>query len=247
MKDATTKEVTTFLWEDIICRHGCPKEIISDRGPQFNNKIMEKLAEKTGIKHKLSAPYRPQTNGLVERFNKTLCEGLAKLGGEENWDEYIASVLFAYRNKRNKSTNLKPFYVVHGRNARLPEDKDQNRVTLMQRVKELLNITSETNRKVRFNVTKAQKYQKEYHDKQGKRKEKFQIGDKVLLYKAYKDKQWSGKLEEKWKGPYYIHEVLLNGSYKIKELNGKIRKIPVNGELLKKYYDRDNFEPMVIV
>jgi hypothetical protein len=40
---------------------------------------------------------------------------------------------------------------------------------------------------------------------------------------------------------------LLNGSYKIKELSGKILKTLVNGELLKKYYDREDFEPIVIV
>jgi hypothetical protein len=68
-----------------------------------------------------------------------------------------------------------------------------------------------------------------------------------IYYNAAKEKQWSGKLEERFKGPYYIHEELLNGSYKIKELSGKILKTPVNGELLKKYYDREDFEPMVVV
>jgi hypothetical protein len=43
----------------------------------------------------------------------------------------------------------------------------------------------------------------------------------VLYYNITKERQWLGKLEEKFKGPYYIHEELLNGSYKIKKLNGK--------------------------
>ena len=46
-------------------------------------------------------------------------------------------------------------------------------------------------------------------------------------------KQWSGKLKEKWKGPYFIHEVMLNGSYRIKDLEGKIIKTPVNGKWLR--------------
>jgi hypothetical protein len=69
----------------------------------------------------------------------------------------------------------------------------------------------------------------------------------VLYYNAAKEKQWSGKLNENWKGPYYIHEVLLNGSYKIKEINGKILKVPVSGKLLKEYYGRENFEVIVVV
>jgi hypothetical protein len=96
-------------------------------------------------------------------------------------------------------------------------------------------------------IIKSQDKQKKYHDKKNKRKEIFKIGDIVLYYNAAKEKQWSGKLEERFKGLYYIHEELLNGSYKIKELSGKILKTPVNGELLKKYYDREDFELMVIV
>ncbi|CAB4405850.1 unnamed protein product [Rhizophagus irregularis] len=71
--------------------------------------MMEELVERCGINHRLSTPYRPQTNGLVERFNKTLCEGLAKLG-EGNCDKNIPSILFAYRTKKQSSTKIKPFY-----------------------------------------------------------------------------------------------------------------------------------------
>ena len=69
----------------------------------------------------------------------------------------------------------------------------------------------------------------------------------MLYYNAAKEKQWSGKLDEKWKGPYYIHTVLINGSYKIKEMNGKVLKTPVNGEWLKIYHSRESFEPMVVI
>ena len=69
----------------------------------------------------------------------------------------------------------------------------------------------------------------------------------MLYYNAAKEKQWSGKLEEKWKGPYYIYEIIVNGSYKLKDMNGKILKTSINGELLKEYFDRRNFEPMVVI
>ena len=55
------------------------------------------------------------------------------------------------------------------------------------------------------------------------------------------------KTRRKWKGPYYIQQELLNGSYKLKEINGKILKPPVNGELLKKYNSREEFVPYVVV
>ncbi|CAI2200535.1 12989_t:CDS:2, partial [Funneliformis geosporum] len=54
----------------------------------------------------------------------------------------------------------------------------------------------------------------------------FDIGQKVLYYNAAKMNQFSGKLEPKWKGPYRIHEVLINGSYKIREIDGRLLARP---------------------
>ena len=89
----------------------------------------------------------------------------------------------------------------------------------------------------RKRITQQQVKQKEYHDKHVRYETLFRIGDKVLLYRADKEKQWTGKLEEKWKGPYYIHMVLLNGSYKLRAYSGQVLKAPFNRKLLKFYYD----------
>ena len=70
----------------------------------------------------------------------------------------------------------------------------------------------------------------------------YQIGDQVLYYKAMLDKQWSEKLDPKWKGPYYIYDIIENGAYKIRELNGKVLKTPVNRSLLKIYINRVNID-----
>ncbi len=67
------------------------------------------------------------------------------------------------------------------------------------------------------------------------------------MYDAAKAKQLSGKLEEKWKGSYFIHDKLLNGSYKLKDLKGNIFKTPVNGKILKRYHDRQNYVPYITI
>ena len=84
MKEATAKVTVEFIYKGIICRHGCPKIILSDRGTHFNNEMVNELCKKFEIKHKLSSPYHPQTNGLVKRFNRTLCKSLAKVCEKEN-------------------------------------------------------------------------------------------------------------------------------------------------------------------
>ena len=248
LPEATAREVSTFLFEDIICRHGCPQKILSDRGSHFNNQLIHELTNKFQIKHGFSTPYHPKTNGLVERFNKTLCESLAKLGNEDNqWDQRIPAVLFAYRTKKQESTQITPFFLTYGRKTRFPIDEHQE-ITLAERIKFIVEKLPKVRNQAKETIKKSQENQKKYHDKKYKIKRKeFNIGEKVLYYNAAKEKQWTGKLDEKWKGPYYIHEILVNGSYKIKELTGQVLKTPVNGELLKKYNSRENFEPIVLI
>ncbi len=82
IKEATAKTVSKFIYEKIICEHGCLQVLQSDQGTHFVNRVIQDLSEKFRIKHRLLTPYHPQTNGLVERFNQTLCEKLAKMAEE---------------------------------------------------------------------------------------------------------------------------------------------------------------------
>ncbi len=97
LKEANANKVAIFIYKKIISRHRCPRKILTDRRTYFNNKIINELMKKFNIKYNFSIPYHLKTNGLVKRFNKTLCESLAKLAKERNnWDQYIVLLLFAY-------------------------------------------------------------------------------------------------------------------------------------------------------
>ncbi len=82
LKTANADMVATFLYEEIICRFGAPRILQSDRRTHFVNELIQRLTKRFKVKHSLSSPYHSQSNGLVERFNKTLCEGIAKLAEE---------------------------------------------------------------------------------------------------------------------------------------------------------------------
>ena len=72
------------------------------------------------IKHTFSSPYHPQTNGMVERLNRTFCNSLAKVKEQdEDWDIHIPAVLFAYRTKRHSTTGYIPFQLTYGRQAKM--------------------------------------------------------------------------------------------------------------------------------
>ncbi len=82
LKTANVDTVATFLYEEIICRFGTPRTLQNDRGTHFMNELIQRLTKRFKIKHSLSSPYHSQSNGLVERFNKTFYEGIAKLAEE---------------------------------------------------------------------------------------------------------------------------------------------------------------------
>ena len=84
-----------FSW----CRHECPKILLSDQGTPFCNELVDSLCKLMTIRHRLSSAYHPQTNGLTERFNKTLCNTLAKYVSDygDTWDTFLNAALFAYR------------------------------------------------------------------------------------------------------------------------------------------------------
>jgi len=70
---------------------------------------------------------------------------------------------------------------------------------------------------------------------------------KVLLKDAAKEKQWSGKLSSKWKGPYYIHDIVGGGAYKIRTLKGRVLKASYNVKHSKRYFDQRGKLPLVFI
>src|SRR5207245_2638259 len=137
--------------------------------------------ERDKIKHKFSKTYHQKKNGLVERFNKTLCEALAKLTGEDkDWDLHIGSVLFAYRNKKHSSIKVEPFYLIYGRAARIPMDTKEKETTVKERLGYLLEELPKVRREAKTQSEKSKEKQKEYHNKKIRKQEKYEIGDKVL-------------------------------------------------------------------
>ena len=77
-----------------------------------------------GTKKANTTAYHPQTDGLVENINRTLVAMIAKHAKTfgRNWDTYLSQLLFAYRTKPHESTGESPFFLLYGRDARLPTD-----------------------------------------------------------------------------------------------------------------------------
>ncbi|GFW72689.1 retrovirus-related Pol polyprotein from transposon 412 [Trichonephila clavipes] len=106
---AEVDEIAKFLLEEIVLRHGAPRVIITDRGAVFRSRLISSLVDLCNIDHRFTTAYHPQTNGLTERFNKTLADMLSMYVDVEqkNWDEILPFVTFAYNTAKQETTGLR--------------------------------------------------------------------------------------------------------------------------------------------
>ena len=119
--NANSLSVARFLWEDVICRHGCFGRLIVDGGPE-NKDLVEELTARYGIKRVQVSSYHPQANGMIERGHRPIVDALSKMtdGGLGNWVENLPAVLWADRSTVKSTTGLSPYYVTCGSEPVLP-------------------------------------------------------------------------------------------------------------------------------
>ncbi|XP_078496945.1 uncharacterized protein LOC144753011 [Lissotriton helveticus] len=106
----------------IFTRVGFPKEVVSDRGTNFMSAYMRAMWKECGVTYRFTTPYHPQSNGLVERFNKTLKGMIRSLPEslQRKWDVLLPCLLFSYREAPQKGVGFSPFELLYGHPVRGP-------------------------------------------------------------------------------------------------------------------------------
>ena len=96
-QEATT--VAEVLVKEFICRYGVPRELHSDQGRNFESAVFTGVCKLLGIHKTRTTPLHPQSDGMVERFNRTIENQLAAYVAEnqQDWDQHIPMLLLAYR------------------------------------------------------------------------------------------------------------------------------------------------------
>ena len=95
---------------DFMARHGVPEAIMSDQGAEFEATLFRRVCQLLGIEKRRTAPLRPQTDGVQERYFGTLGDALAILANnkQNDWDEHVPMVLAAYRMTPHEVTGWMP-------------------------------------------------------------------------------------------------------------------------------------------
>jgi hypothetical protein len=222
VEDCSAEAAARFLEQEIISQFGMPEEIVSDRGAAFSSAILKNFLNNFRVKHLMTSAYHPRTNGAVERLNGEIGRTLRKycIHDKTLWDEYIAQTMLALRIRLHSSTGYSPFYLVYGRNARIPGDvtipnlEDEERDHVGNRLNQLERVSQITkNAKEKLELTRQK--MKNSFDKSVKPLD-LKTGDYVLLRnEAVK------KLEPHWFGPYEIIETHLNGTVALQDTKGR--------------------------
>ena len=257
LKAKTAKNVAIFLYEEVICRWGSPDVIITDQGREFCNTINEELMKRACCKHRITSAYHPQSNGLVERQNRSTTQFLLKnMDCQDDWVQMIPRMMASHRHTVHSTTNIEPSAMLLGQKPTLAVDmmlKNEEFFNRELEDYEIEEIESRDYGKVlkNFNLIKGNMYDdatenisaaqvqmKKYYDIRHSRDFKYSVGDRVLKRECKNLQRKGGKYDIKFSGPYTIQEITDLGLVCLKTDKGKLLAKRVLIKHLQKYNEK---------
>ena len=241
LPNQTAVTVAEILVKNFFCRFGTPLEIHSDQGWNFESNVFAEICRIMGIKKTRTTLFHPQSDGMVERYNRTLENQLALFVNENqnDWDQRVPLVLMAYRSAVHESTGCSPAKLMMGCELKLPIDliygrPDDNTKQCAteygQTLQEDIDIAHEFARK-KLELT-ASKMKTDYDvDALANR---FESGTAVWLHSPCVKKGFSPKLARPWTGPHLVTKRINDLVYRI-QLNQRSKPKVVHRNRLRRY------------
>ena len=100
--------VTETFVHEFVSRFGVPQKLHTDQGTQFQSRVMKEICKILGIHKTRTTPFHLMSEGLVERFNRTL-ESMLSLyvkTNQRDWDKFVSLITMAYRSTPQESTQV---------------------------------------------------------------------------------------------------------------------------------------------
>ena len=210
MNNKCADTVADILVENIILRFGMPLVIHSDQGREFENGLMKSLCTLLGCTKTCTAPYHPESDGMIERFNRTCFMMLSMFVNDrqDNWNELLPFVMHAYRTSVHESTGYSPFRLMMGEECSLPQDvstaelrtKRENDVAPHPFATWVRDALEGAYDHVRSSLRKTASRRKRLYDTKAVNR-KFPVGSWVLRYYPPAAQH---KLGSPWIGPHQV-------------------------------------------
>ena len=230
--------VSRCLYESVVAYFGAPRSILSDRGAEFTGMIWQFLTQMLGAKIKLTAPYYPQGNAVIERSHRTLSNMLRTMLLEKrgrDWSSLLPSVMLYMNSMIQEKTGVSACEILLGRNPNLPLDISFTPVTALsndregyvkQLKRDLKDIRQKLSRVLGQNIDQSVK--------------PFTVGDKVIV--AVLPHENANKLMAKWKGPFIVTKI--PNRFQIEFFDGNVTRL-THINYVKKYNERCQYTERV--
>ena len=203
-QEATT--VANKLVEEFFLQFSPAEQLHSDQGRNFESAIITEVCKLLGVEKTRTTPYHPQSDGLVERFNRTLLDMLATAVSDKpfEWEQHLRRLCFAYNTSIHPTTGFSPFSLMFGRQAHMPVDIALGTAcTVPEYVANLRTSLDAAYTRVRNQMGHHLEQQKIRYDAKTCGKP-FEAGDLVWLHSPAIPRGRSKKLHRPWTGPYRV-------------------------------------------
>ena len=234
------KTVADVFITQFVLRFGVPRTLHTDQGRNFESLLFQEVCELLEMNKTRTTPYHPQSDGLVERLNKTLATMLSNFvnANQSDWDILLPYVMMAYRGSVQSSTKYTPYEAVMGQQIVLPVDvlMDQCREGYPT-VDEYVHNVRERLRTVGAAIQRHQQVasqsQKEFYDLRVSH-QYYEPGERVWVRDKRRRRGQCPKLMKRFAGPYVVTERLSDILYRLRGGNGNM---VVHFNRLKPCYD----------
>lgn len=236
--------VANVLFKGWIKRYGCPGSIHSDQGKQFESRLFQEMCRLFQIDKTRTTPYHPQSDGMVERMNRTIKDMLSKYinANQTDWDRFVDGIVLAYNTTPHETTRISPYRLVFGKEAKLPinvltenenfttSEKEANKAVYVRDLEEKLSTIHEQAREI---TKEASQRQKNYFDR-NVRETNYEVGELVRRSQPKVGKGEKLKLSRKWTGPWIIIKRLSDVLFQIQH-SRQSKPVIVHADNIKPY------------
>ena len=232
--------VADIFVNQFAARYGIPMEIHTDQGRNFESDLLRNVCRILGIHKTRTTAFRPQSDGFIERFNRTLQQILSLYVSERqtNWDQLVPLAMAAYRSTPQETTGQSPNLLMLGREVNTPVElligrpPGESTAEVTEYGSQLRERLEAVYKAVRAKSGREMERQKKLYDRR-KVDNQFQPGDRVWMAVKTRKKGKAPKLQRKWSGPKLVLSRFTDVTYEIAE--SETRQKVVHFDLLKPY------------
>ena len=242
LPDQEAETIVDALVEGMFSRFGAAEVVHTDQGRNFESRVFAAMCEKLGSHKTRTTPLHPQSDGLVERFNRTLAQQLAIVTArhQQDWDTHVPLVLMAYRSAAQDSTSCSPALLMLGREIRTPAEMMVGKPPDTpvdppgpDYARKLQDRLESAHKFARDQLRSAGAKQKRNYDVRARGRH-FAAGELVWVYSPQRKKGRCPKLDSEWVGPCRVLERLGEVVYRV-QLPPRGRKVALHRDRLAPY------------